>query len=155
MQQRRESERVEVETALYILWEAGGEAVGSGKITSLSRDGCFVQTRSGPATGQPIQIRLRLPTERWMTLKGSVVHLLRKVGFGVRFADLTGADGEMLALLIDYYREEPLVLTATVCEPESGAGKQTARSFDKPSSQPHRAPGKAPDRGAESIKDLE
>jgi hypothetical protein len=118
MQQRRELERVEVETALYILWEAGEGSVGSGKITSLSRRGCFVQTRSEPPAGRSMMIRLRLPTERWLALEGRVVHVLRKVGFGVQFKDLTLVDQEMLALLVDFYREEPMVLTATVCEPQ-------------------------------------
>lgn len=117
MQRRRVSERVEVETALYILWEAGKDCAGSGKITSLSGKGCFVQTRSEPALGQPMQIRLRLPTERWLALTGRVVHVLRKVGFGVQFTELMEADQRMLALLVDYYREEPTVLNAIVCEP--------------------------------------
>jgi hypothetical protein len=118
MQQHREPERVEVETALYILWEAGTDSVGSGKITSLSRQGCFVQTRSEPPAGGSMMIRLRLPTERWLALEGRVAHVLRKVGFGVEFKELTLVDQEMLALLVDYYREEPMVLTAIVCEPE-------------------------------------
>ena len=120
LEQRRKLERVEVEveTALYILWEAGKDFTGSGKITSLSSQGCFVQSKSEPTAGQSMMIRLRLPTERWLALEGRVVHVLRKVGFGVEFKGLTLVDQEMLALLVDFYREEPMVLTAIVCAPE-------------------------------------
>jgi hypothetical protein len=123
MEQRRELARAEVETALYILWEAGKDSVGSGKITSLSSKGCFVQTRSEPTAGHSIMIRLRLPTERWLALEGRVVHVLRRVGFGVQFTGLALVDQEMLALLVDYYREEPMVLPALLCEPEPANAK--------------------------------
>ena len=123
LEQRRELERVEVDTALYILWEAGEDSAGSGKITSLSSKGCFVQSKSEPTAGQSMMIRLRLPTERWLALEGRVVHVLRKVGFGVEFKGLTLVDQEMLELLVDFYREEPMVLTAIVCAPEPSKAK--------------------------------
>lgn len=118
MEGQRESERVEIETALYILWEMADGPLGSGKITSLSRTGCFVQTKSEAQAGCGIAIRLRLPTERWMLLRGEITRVLRKVGFGVRFTELEFVDQEMLALLLEYYSEERVVHTAVICEPE-------------------------------------
>lgn len=123
MEGQRESERVEVDTALYILWEMADGSLGSGKITSLSRQGCFVQTKMETNPGLGLTLRLRLPTERWMLLRGRIIHVLKKVGFGMQFTEMNDADSEMLSLLLEYYREERTVLSAIICEPEISTPK--------------------------------
>ncbi|HEX8707893.1 MAG TPA: PilZ domain-containing protein [Pyrinomonadaceae bacterium] len=121
--EQREAERVgvtEVDTAIYILWVDTDEASGSGKITSLSSLGCFIQTKAEARLASSIFIRLRLPTERWLLLTGEIIHITRRVGFGVRFTGLTAEDQAMLALLVEYYSESPTVLVGTICESEGG-----------------------------------
>src|SRR5215210_7923979 len=94
MEDSREAERVEIDTAIYILWGVD-ESLRGGKITSLSTRGCFVQTKSEAEAGQLISIRNRLPTERWMLLEGEVKHVLKRVGFGVEFTGLAKGDADM------------------------------------------------------------
>jgi hypothetical protein len=125
MEYRREAERVEIDTAIYILWGTD-ESLRGGKITSLSAHGCFVQTRSEATAGQRISIRIRLPTERWMLLEGEVRHVLRRVGFGVRFAELNGNDAGMLGLLVEFYRDETQIVSGILCD-EGDARKNVQR----------------------------
>jgi hypothetical protein len=115
MEESREAERVEIDTAIYILW-GGEDSLRGGKITSLSKKGCFIQTRSEALAGQMIKIRIRLPTERWMMLAGQVRHVLRRVGFGVQFTELDEGDASMLALLVDYYRDDSEIFSGLLCE---------------------------------------
>ena len=114
MEESREAERVEIDTAIYILW-GGDDSLRGGKITSLSKKGCFIQTRSEAISGQMIKIRIRLPTERWMMLAGQVKHVLRRVGFGVQFIDLDAVDAS-LDLLVDYYRDDSEIVNGLLCE---------------------------------------
>ncbi|HEX8775187.1 MAG TPA: PilZ domain-containing protein [Pyrinomonadaceae bacterium] len=115
MEDSREAERVEIDTAIYILWGAD-ESLRGGKITSLSTRGCFVQTKSEAEAGQLISIRIRLPTERWMLLGGEVKHVLRRVGFGVQFAELSEGDAGMLGLLVEFYRDETQIVSGVLCD---------------------------------------
>jgi hypothetical protein len=117
MEYSREAERVEIDTAIYILWGVD-ESLRGGKITSLSTRGCFVQTKSEATAGQRISIRIRLPTERWMLLEGEVRHVLKRVGFGVRFAELSEGDAGMLGLLVEFYRDESQIVSGVLCDDE-------------------------------------
>jgi hypothetical protein len=121
MEYSREAERVEVDAAIYILWGTD-ESLRGGKITSLSTAGCFVQTRSEALVGQAVTIRIRLPTERWMLLQGEVRHVLKRVGFGVEFRDVAEGDAGMLALLLEYYRDDSQIVSGVLCEEEGQRG---------------------------------
>lgn len=123
MEERREAARVEVDTAIYIFWGETEGGLNSGKITSLSSKGCFVQTKAEAYANQTIFIRMRLPTERWMLLRGEVIHALNKVGFGMRFTGSSTEDNSMLALLVEYYREDPTVVVGVICEKDKSALK--------------------------------
>ncbi|HEV2912294.1 MAG TPA: PilZ domain-containing protein [Pyrinomonadaceae bacterium] len=126
MEYSRETERVEIDAAIYILWGTG-ESLRGGKITSLSTRGCFVQTRSEAVAGQTISIRIRLPTERWMLLEGEVKHILRRVGFGVQFTEMSEGDAGMLALLVDYFRDDAQIVSGQLCEDEVAPSKDVTR----------------------------
>jgi hypothetical protein len=104
MQERRRAERVR--TSLYAIWEMTQQSVFSGNVANFSVTGCFVQSKSGLPAKPVVDIRFRLPTERWMTLQGSVVYVGEQHGFGVSFAELSKEDRSMLELLMEYYREE-------------------------------------------------
>ncbi len=126
MEDLREAERVEIDTAIYILWGTD-ESLRGGKITSLSIKGCFIQTRSEAASGQMISIRIRLPTERWMLLEGEVVHVLKRVGFGVEFTGLAGGDAGMLNLLVDYFCDDLQIVSGVLCEEDAARAPDTKR----------------------------
>jgi PilZ domain len=125
MQDLREAERVEIDTAIYILWGTD-ESLRGGKITSLSTKGCFVQTRSEATAGQLISIRIRLPTERWMLLEGRIRHVLKRVGFGVQFTQMAEGDAGMLDLLVEYFGDDAQVVAAVLCE-DNGARRSVQR----------------------------
>ncbi|HYG82236.1 MAG TPA: PilZ domain-containing protein, partial [Pyrinomonadaceae bacterium] len=110
----REEERAGVDTALYVLWLTEDKAPHSGKITNLSRGGCFVQSRAEVRAGSTVLLRLMTPTERWLRLQGEVAHATRRVGFGLRFTGLSREDRGMLALLQEYYRGEGVVVPTIV-----------------------------------------
>jgi hypothetical protein len=88
----------------------------AGKFTNLSRGGCFIQTRADVRTDSTVVFRLRLPTDRWLRLQGTVAHTARRVGFGLRFTDLSETDRGMLALLEEYYGSEGVIVPAVVAD---------------------------------------
>ena len=104
MDDRRKTERFP--TSFYVFWGETEECLRSGKVTSLSAGGCFIQTRAPVAKGDLIFIRLPRPTEGWLLLRGEVVYYLQKAGPGVRFVELKDEDRSVLAQLIEHYRED-------------------------------------------------
>jgi hypothetical protein len=104
MDKRKEGERVK--TALPCNWGVSEDSPRNGNITSLSPNGCFIQTKANATENQNIHVNCWLPSERWLALRGRVVYHLPKVGFGVTFLDLTSEQKTMVALLIEYHREE-------------------------------------------------
>ncbi len=132
MEEKRESGRVEVDTAIYILWGESPDDLHSGKMTNIGEHGCFIQTRAEVSKGKEVFVRLRLPTERWLLLRGEVVHVTRRVGFGVEFKGLDEEDAGMIRLLVEFYSEERTVVSAVVCEPEAeSVEKKDSSSFDR------------------------
>ncbi|HMF55662.1 MAG TPA: PilZ domain-containing protein [Pyrinomonadaceae bacterium] len=121
-EERRATGRVEVDTAIYILWGESEDDLHSGKVTNLGASGCFIQTRAEMSVGRHVFVRLRLPTERWLLLRGEVIHLIRRVGFGVEFKGLDEEDEGMIGLLVEFYSEEETVISGVVCEPEIQRG---------------------------------
>jgi hypothetical protein len=115
---QREDERAGIDTALYVLWLAEDEKPSAqvGKITNLSRGGCFIQTKAEVGTNSTVMLRLRLPTDRWLRLQGTVAHTARKVGFGIRFTELSEADRNMLTLLEEYYRDERVIVPTVMAD---------------------------------------
>jgi hypothetical protein len=104
MDNRREGERVK--TALPCNWGLSEDSPRNGNITSLSHTGCFIQTKAHATENQFVYVNCWLPSERWLALGGRVSYHLTKVGFGLTFTGLTAEQQEMLALLIEYHREE-------------------------------------------------
>lgn len=101
MQAHRQAERVR--TSLYAVWDLHRETVRSGTVTDLSPTGCFIQSATGLSPAERVEILLRLPTERWLSLPSTVARLQEEIGFGVRFGELACEDREMLRLLAEYY----------------------------------------------------
>ena len=104
MDNRRDGERVK--TALPCNWGLSEDNPRNGNITSLSYNGCFIQTTARATENQTVYVSCWLPSERWFALSGRVTYYLSKVGFGLTFVNLTGEQQEMLALIIEYHRTE-------------------------------------------------
>ena len=104
MDNRKDGERVK--TALPCNWGLSEDSPRNGNITSLSQTGCFIQTKANATENQIVYLNCWLPSERWLALRGTVAYHLPKVGFGLTYLDLTGEQRQMLALLIEYHRED-------------------------------------------------
>jgi hypothetical protein len=62
----------------------------SANVTSLSVRGCFVKTRAWSERGSEMFIRIWREQERdWLTLRATVLYHMDKIGFGLRFDDMT------------------------------------------------------------------
>jgi hypothetical protein len=105
-QRRRKISRVESE--LPVEWGLTPRYEHHGKITSLSRGGCLLQTEAiQPLFGKTIYIRIPLPEREWWEVRGEVLYYLRDVGFGVEFLDLTDRDAAILRALMRHHQEQP------------------------------------------------
>jgi hypothetical protein len=62
----------------------------SANVTSLSIRGCFVKTRAWAERGSEMFIRIwQKPERNWLTLRATVLYHMDKIGFGLRFDDVT------------------------------------------------------------------
>lgn len=102
MEKEREAGRVA--TSLECDWGFTDDSPRNGLITSLSARNCFVKTKAIATEGQQVFVKCWLPSERWLSLRGTVRSCIQRVGFSVSFDDLTDEQGRMLELLMDYYR---------------------------------------------------
>lgn len=100
----RESETGRVAASLQCDWGFTDDSPRNGLITSLSARNCFVKTKAIASEGQQVFVKCWLPSERWLSLRGTVKSCIQRVGFSVSFDDLTDKQSQMLELLIEYYR---------------------------------------------------
>ena len=97
-----------VTTDLPIEWGLTPRCEHHGKVTSLSRGGCLLQTEAiQPLFGKTIYMRIPLPEREWWEVRGEVLYYLREVGFGVEFNDLSDGDSATLNALMRHHREQP------------------------------------------------
>jgi len=91
---------------MHCYWGATESCTRGGKITSMSPDGCFVQTKAEAADGQELFVNCWLPTERWLMLRARVKYSLPKVGLALAFVGVTEAEAELLSMLLDSHGQE-------------------------------------------------
>lgn len=97
-----------VKTDLQCSWGLTDACPRNGKITSLSLKGCFVKTTAAATDGQTIFLNCWMPSNRWELLCGKVIYHIEKIGFGFNFKELSEEQKETLAVLIGYYRDNPV-----------------------------------------------
>jgi CheY-like chemotaxis protein len=102
----RRVERVQV--SIPVNWGIAPEDYKyDGTITSLSVNGCLVQTNIIETFyDKLIFLRFRLPSGNWMPLRGRVLYYLNSVGFGMEFMELAEDDRAKLKLFVEYCRQE-------------------------------------------------
>ncbi|MCA1633629.1 MAG: hypothetical protein LC802_07905 [Acidobacteria bacterium] len=86
-----------------------------------------MKTKAEAQGWQLFFINCWLPTERWLILRGRVTYRLSKVGFGISFNGLTGAEREMLWMLLDFFGEA----ANTAREPASPTVREGVRKNEK------------------------
>jgi hypothetical protein len=80
--EKRRHERIPAKLEVY--WERASTS-RLVQITDLSLSGCFIRTHTQPAVGEIINLELRLPSGKWLTLDGVVVRCTQ-TGFGIQFS---------------------------------------------------------------------
>jgi hypothetical protein len=109
MKERRRAKRVS--TDLTVRWNTSDLSQDS-KITDLSAEGCFILTATQMSVnklsrvtevpeGDAIQVELHLSPNEWLKLSGEVVYKVERLGFGVRFLNITTPDAQVLGAFID------------------------------------------------------
>lgn len=92
--------------SLPVEWGLTPKYEHHGKITSLSKAGCLIETSAiQPLYDKTIYIRVPLPEREWWEVRGQVLYFLRERGFGVEFSALTGEDAATLRRLMQHHRE--------------------------------------------------
>ncbi len=104
--EHRKNPRVKV--SIIVDWSEAPACIYSGRITSLSVRGCFIQTDREAIKGGPVFIRFMVAPESQKVLTGviygRVLYHFEKVGLGVEFKRLRNEDERDLQDLINFYR---------------------------------------------------
>jgi hypothetical protein len=95
--ERRKDRRVPV--LIDLLWE-GKAGKYEARTSDLSTGGCFVDTIGEASEGDVIVFRLQLPSGEWMEIEGEVTFSSPRVGFGVRFTNMSESDRKKLDWLV-------------------------------------------------------
>jgi hypothetical protein len=90
-----------VQVALSCTFGLSDDTPRSGTVTSLSLRGCFVKTRAWAERGMEMHVKIWLPEQRWLLLRGAVLYHMEKIGFGLSFRDLTPGESNTLDALIN------------------------------------------------------
>ena len=101
--ERRRDERVGM--PLEVRWE-GLSGAHVARISDISVSGCYIETLGQVAEGEDVRFEVMTPTGRWLKLRGDVAHYYPNIGFGVRFKNLSEAERDVLASIVDFARME-------------------------------------------------
>jgi PilZ domain len=93
-------------TDLSCTFGATPDAPRSGKITSLSPTGCFVKTKAIVTKSQDLFLRIWMPENRWLRLRGAVNYNMEGVGFGLGFAPTEDEERADLERLLEGLRRQ-------------------------------------------------
>jgi len=91
-----------------------------GIVSNLSLSGCFFLTYAPVKFHEIVRAQILLPTERWLSIKGEVLHQVARVGFGVRFLSLSAEEKALLELVLEYalgLNAEAELSTGELCAP--------------------------------------
>ena len=84
--ERRKEERVTV--CLDATW-LGRSSKNNARAVDLSEGGCYIDTIVEVSEGEALTFGLMMNDGKWLVLKGVVAHRTPRLGFGIRFVDLT------------------------------------------------------------------
>jgi PilZ domain len=97
-EERREEERKNI--TLEARWE-GGSGRHPARVSDISLGGCYLDTLGQVEVGEVIGIEIKLPTNEWLPLRGSVAFHHPGLGFSVCFTFLTDEEQYQLTQLIN------------------------------------------------------
>lgn len=103
--QRRQHPRIPF--SLDVDWGETSACVQTGRVTSLSVGGCFIETPLEVAAGKPLFIRLLLApgSERVSEglVRGEVIYHLPQLGMGVKFKKLPAGYGAHIEDIVEFH----------------------------------------------------
>lgn len=70
------------------------------RIEDLSVKGCFVNTTGAVDVGEIVSLLIKLPSGRWLPLRGKVVSCQQMIGFSLTFSILDEMERESLSKLV-------------------------------------------------------
>ena len=99
MSERRTENRLEV--CLDAIWDG---ALGNRhtRVADLSEGGCYIDSIAEVYVGEFLYLKIQLPNDQWLELTGEVAHRVARLGFGVRFVDLSDEQLQTLRWLITH-----------------------------------------------------
>jgi hypothetical protein len=100
----RKSQRLPVSLAISLESSSGRREA---RVSDLSMEGCFIDTILEVAEGETVKFDLLLPGDKPVELSGEAVYIMPRIGFGVRFADLTEEKKILLEHIILTYGGDP------------------------------------------------
>lgn len=95
--EKRQHERMPVVVEVH--WDGGTRTSGA-RTTDISEGGCFVDTLAHAPVGETIDFQMLLPDGTSIVGQGVVVYELERMGFGIRFTNISGSDRERLRTLL-------------------------------------------------------
>ncbi|HEX8890560.1 MAG TPA: PilZ domain-containing protein [Pyrinomonadaceae bacterium] len=101
-QERRRAERFRVN--VDALWESS-TCQRKGTISDISTSGCFVLTSPQIQVNEAIEIGIKFPNGKDITLSGEAVYAVEEIGFALRFTELGERERRFLHRLIDSARK--------------------------------------------------
>jgi PilZ domain len=75
------------------------------RISDISLGGCYMESLAQVGIGEEVHFEIELPTGGRMPLRGEVIHHQSNLGFGVRFANLSVMERNVLAHVIKELRQ--------------------------------------------------
>lgn len=101
--QKRSRRHVRILTSLEVFWGRGDKQPAA-KVTSLSIDGCLIETSRWAGVGRLIGFEVVLPTGGRLALEGRVIYHRDPVGFGVLFVPLSERQRDSVTRVIERAR---------------------------------------------------
>ena len=93
--ERRSEYRYEV--CLDAAWEG---TRSNARVTDVSEGGCYVDSVCEAYIGEPLTISMLLPNNEWFEVTGEVAHHITRLGFGLKFVNLSNLQLQTVRWLI-------------------------------------------------------
>lgn len=79
-----------------------GEVEYTATMSDLSLGGCHILSPAEVVLRSQMELKVRLTAERWLSLRGMIMHHYPKQGFGFRFEFASEAEEEIIVRLVDH-----------------------------------------------------
>jgi hypothetical protein len=77
----------------------------SARVTDISEGGCYVDSVCEAYRGELLTVSILLPNNEWFEVTGEVAHHITRLGFGLKFVNLSNLQLQTLRWLIAAQRE--------------------------------------------------